>query len=309
MSKKFNLRAGMALSGIVSLAALTPANARPPAKARRAATHLASSASYRNPGTGYEKSLLGVRVLQSYKVALAKLGQPDRILRADEYVNVIYDIDAKGNYTGGILDITSGGDVSKDTPNSVSPGGGPPGSENGDNPGDPSAAGDPSAQGGPNAGGLNNNTQEKPPETFGQSGGYLWIYRRPKEKKAYALEFNRDGRALLIVELGMVNGSPTRRGIHLGSPVTEVYQKYGWPDSVQENKENMQLFYNLKHHCQFDIVNNKVSGIYVALSEGTKIRVSKDHNGGGGNNPGGGNGGGGGAGQRQAPPPPPSGGG
>ena len=272
MSKKLYVSAGLAVCGVLAFSALPLAHAKPPAKARRATMQLASSGGMiPNAETGFEKSLLGIRILQSYKVALAKLGQPYRILRADEYVEIVYDYDVKGNPTGGVNDVTSGGDVQKDTPGgSGSPADAPP---PGDNTGDPNA--DPAA-GGPNAGtpgsppngGLNGAGDEKPLETFGQSGGFTWVYLYKAEKKAYILFFNHDGRLLEISEVGLGIGSPTRRGVNLGSPLSEVYQKYGWPDSVQENKEDMQLFYDIKHHCQFDVVKNKVTGISVVLAEG-----------------------------------------
>ena len=298
MSKKIHVCAGLALSSVLSLSA-PPAHAKPPAKAHRAATQLASaSAVLPNAETGFEKSLLGVRILQSYKVALAKLGQPSRIFRADEQLEVIYDLDAKGQATGGVNDIVSKGDIQKDT--SASSGGDtpPPNPDGSDPSADPTAA-DPNAAGMPPQGaGLNGSAQEKPPETFGQSGGFRWAYFNKAEKRAYYLSFNRDGRLMEIAELGLGLGGPTRRNINLGAPLNEVYKKYGWPDSVQETKEGIQLFYDIKHHCQFDIVNNKVTCIAVFLAEGMKLRILKSDSSGGG----GGNSGGGGS-NGAAPPP------
>ena len=305
MLNKFHARSAALLGGVVSLAVMAPANADTPAKARRAGAQTASVRVAPNAEKGFEKALLGVRILQSYKVALAKLGQPSRIFRADEYIDIQYDTDAKGNYTGGVTDVVSGGDANKDAPGGGNAAGAPPAS--GD-PNDPNTPTDPNAPGAPTpggfGGGLNSATEEKPPETFGQSGGFRWVYLMKAEKKAYIFTFNHDGRLLWVMEAGLGFGSPTRRGINLGSSLSEVYQKYGWPDSVQENKESMQLFYDIKHHCQFDIVKNKVAGIVVVLSEGMKIRKVKDHNGNG--NPGGGPsggrpGGGGGPGSPQSP--------
>ena len=75
------------------------ARKRRAARERRIAprTHLASVTMIPNAEKGFEKALLGVRILQSYKVALAKLGQPTRIFRADEYIEVQFTtMDAKG---------------------------------------------------------------------------------------------------------------------------------------------------------------------------------------------------------------------
>lgn len=307
MSKKFYISAGLAVCGVLTFSTLPLAHAKPPAKARRAMVQLTSSGGMiPNAETGFEKSLLGIRILQSYKVALAKLGQPSRIFRADEYLELQYDYDVKGKPTGGVNDVTSGGDVQKDTLGGGTPADAPP---PGDNPNDPNAdpsAGDPNADSSntPPMGGLNGAGDEKPLETFGQSGGFTWVYLMPKEKKAYMLSFNHDGRLLEISEVGLGIGSPTRRGINLGSPLSEVYRKYGWPDSVQENKEDMQLFYDIKHHCQFNVVNNKVSGISVVLAEGMKIHKVKNQGGGSGGGPGGPGGspsGGGGSAKPQMP--------
>ena len=300
MLKKFHVRAILAWSSVLILSAASLSHAKPPAKARRAKTQLASVGVASNAETGFEKSLLGVRILQNYKVALAKLGQPDRIFRADEYIDFAFDYDAKGAATGGITDIISGGDVQKDMiagGDAPAPAA-PPGDPNGDNPEDP--AGNGLNASGSN-GGLNSATQDKAPETFGQSGGYRWAYLNRLEKKVYLFDFNRDGRMIWAMEGGLGTGSPTRRGINLGSPLRDVYARYGWPDSVQQTKEGMQLFYDIKHHCQFDITNNKVTGIYIVLAEGMKIRKVKDHNSNGGN--GGGAPGGGGGGGGAAPPP------
>ncbi|MCX6378762.1 MAG: hypothetical protein NT023_04690, partial [Armatimonadetes bacterium] len=76
---------------------------------------LASSA-YAQSGTksasGIEKSLAGIRILQSYKSVLARYGAPTRIFAADDVVEFAYALDAKGDKTGGIkgiLDARQGG--------------------------------------------------------------------------------------------------------------------------------------------------------------------------------------------------------
>ena len=52
-----------------------------------------------------DKELLGIRLLQSYKAVLQTYGQPTRIYRADEAVELIPATDANGRETGGIIAI------------------------------------------------------------------------------------------------------------------------------------------------------------------------------------------------------------
>ena len=63
MLKKFHLRAILAWSGVLALTAASLSYAKPPAKATRAKAQLASVGMYPNAETGFEKSLLGVRIL------------------------------------------------------------------------------------------------------------------------------------------------------------------------------------------------------------------------------------------------------
>ena len=285
MSKISPLRAGLcALSGFLALAALSPAQARPPAKAVRASAQQTSAGMRANAEKGYEKSLLGIHILQSYKVVLAKLGQPHRLFRGDEQLEIRYEPDAKGVPTGGVVDIVSIGDIKE-----ITPGNTPAAPNSDENPEDPTQT-DPTAptsSGGFNGAGPNGGSQEKQPETFGQAGGFAWVYLNRRDKQAYFFAFNRQGRVVLMAELGLGTGSPTARGINLGSPLQNVYERYGWPDTVQETKDNMQLFYDIKHHCQFDVTNNKVTGIVVVLSEGLKLAIRKPGGGSGGGAPGG----------------------
>ncbi len=49
-----------------------------------------------------EKGLLGIRILQTYRDVYRKFGQPDRVYRTDQVVDLVEALDAKGNPTGGI---------------------------------------------------------------------------------------------------------------------------------------------------------------------------------------------------------------
>ena len=115
-------------------------------------------------------------------------------------------------------------------------------------------------------GGLNSNLGQGQ-ETFEQSGGYQWLYFYPKKELVYWFVFNRDGRVLAITEAGRDNGQSTSRGLRLGDPVKKVYELYGWPDGVEQQTNTFALRYNNKHHLQINILNNKVTTIFVFLTE------------------------------------------
>src|SRR5579862_6377805 len=80
---------------------------------------------------GIEKSLIGIRMLQSYKDVLRKFGPPTRVYRNDETVGLVEAYDSKGNPTGGILGFSDslaalGGGQTGGAPGGML-GGGPPG--------------------------------------------------------------------------------------------------------------------------------------------------------------------------------------
>ncbi len=63
-----------------------------------------------------EKSLLGIRVLQSYRVVLARFGQPTRIYRYGETVHTVLAVDPNGRPTGGIRALEDSGNGSAGSP-------------------------------------------------------------------------------------------------------------------------------------------------------------------------------------------------
>ena len=108
-------------------------------------------------------------------------------------------------------------------------------------------------------------------ETFGQSGGFIWVYFYPKQERVYEFHFNRDGRVELIMEHGRLWGQPTSRGITLGSSLKQLYQAYGWPDSVEDEGGSFALNYNQKAHAYFAVKKNKVVRIAVFLRENQRV--------------------------------------
>ena len=174
-------------------------------------------------------------------------------------------------------------------------GGGAPGSFGG-GPGAPGNLG--GGQGslagaGASSGGGSGGAQAGSEQTFGESGGYIWVYHYPKQELAYVFAFNHDGRIEAIFERGRSGGQKTTRGVGLGDSIDAVYRAYGWTDGVKEERDGMiSFYYNDKYHAQFVTVKNKVIGIVVALRETQKLSFLGGGNGSGG---GGGRAGGGGA--------------
>ncbi len=105
--------------------------------------------------------------------------------------------------------------------------------------------------------------------TFGDSGGFQWIYMNPFLHRVFWFAFNSDKRVIIVVEAGRDHGIPTSRGINLGSTAAAVYEAYGWPDSTQIQGDTIALKYNFSHHCQFNILTrtNRVVDISVTLTE------------------------------------------
>jgi hypothetical protein len=104
-------------------------------------------------------------------------------------------------------------------------------------------------------------------DTFADAGGFVWVYFYPKKELVYQFTFNKDGRVEVISQYGRYMGQPTRRGVALGRAVNTVYAAYGWPDTTEQQGNNLALNYAQKYHIQFILLNNKVTGISVVLRE------------------------------------------
>lgn len=234
---------------------------------------------------GVEKSLLGVRILQTYREVLKLYGAPTRVYHLAETVLVQEAYGPDGDLTGGIVAIGEG-------TNTGGPGGGPPGSGGGPSSGGgmpgspgrgarvPGSGGMPGGGGGAGIGGGSEGTT-----TFGQAGGYVWAYHYPFTEKLYLFVFNAQGRLLLAFERGRSGGGATSNGINLGSSLKSVYDQYGWPDNVEEQGTGVILNYSQKHHLLVAVLKGKVVGIAVSLFEVPKMRMiglNDNANGGGG---------------------------
>lgn len=237
---------------------------------------------------GVEKSLLGVRILQTYREVLKIYGAPTRVYRLTEKVLVVESLSPDGDLTGGIRSLSEGVAGGGGGPSAS---GGMPGGEGGPGSGGgmPSAGrkggggpGGPGGPGGGSPGGIGGGDESS--TTFGQSGGYIWAYHYPFSERLYLFLFNAQGRLLLTFERGRFGGGATSKGLALGSSLAAVYSLYGWPDNVDEQGPGVVLNYSQKHHLLVAVLKGKVVGLAVSLFEMPKLRMLaiNDENGSGG---------------------------
>ena len=143
----------------------------------------------------------------------------------------------------------------------------------------------PGAPSGGAGGGMMGGADASAGEGYRASGGYVWVYLFREKELAYTFHFNKDGRVEMIGQFGWRLGIPTSKKLKLGDPVRSVYSTYGYPDNMLQQGDVLTLLSNQKHHAQFDIQNNKVTGIAIFLHESQKFE-----RGGGGNGAGAGGG-------------------
>ncbi len=295
-----------------------------------------------------EKSLLNIRILQSYKKVLARYGQPNRIYQRNEAFDFIPAVDVKGNPTGGVKGLADMEQPASPGANTAGFGGGmmggrgamggprmgggsmggamgaprmggsmgsgpsmsgygggassgpPPGMMGGSMAGMMSRMGGGGSMGGSRGmgggmmagaggsmGGGGGMMPGAPPaagmmgggggaaasegDGYRASGGYVWVYLFREKELAYTFHFNKDGRVEMIGQFGWRLGIPTSKNVKLGDPVKNVYSTYGYPDNMLQQGDILTLLYNQKHHAQFDIQNNKVTGIAIFLHESQKF--------------------------------------
>ena len=235
-----------------------------------------------------EKNLLGIRILQTYKDVLARLGQPKVIVTGGEGPFRDRAVDPSGNFVGAIQNLSysesgstggggggmmgakGGGMMSMASMGPMGPmtggGGGPMGMGK---KGDGGGGGGPAMPGGgPGTGGMTGGGGSSASSgSFKDGGGYAWWYHNRFDKTAYSFYFNLEGRVLGILEEGVKGGTPTARGIKLGSTLKDLYTTYGWPDTIEEGDPGFILDYGSKYHVKFAVIKEKVVGIGVVLNE------------------------------------------
>jgi hypothetical protein len=130
--------------------------------------------------------------------------------------------------------------------------------------------------GGRVGGGLGSSASQGDSQTFGEAGGFQWVYFYPKQELVYWFIFNKDERVVAIIERGRNLGLKTAHGLGLGDATKTIYSTYGWPDALEQQGYTLALRYPVKHHVQFNITKNKVVTVAVFLSENEQYFTDDD---------------------------------
>lgn len=123
----------------------------------------------------------------------------------------------------------------------------------------PSPAGSSGFPGGPAAGGAAEGDQSA------TTAEETWWYHDRKKAIHKAFLFNKEGRVIQIQEYGWRDTPTTQLGVHLGSNLGEVIRKYGWSSDGEHMANQITLRYGVKNKLGFQLVNNKVVGITIAV--------------------------------------------
>ena len=95
-----------------------------------------------------------------------------------------------------------------------------------------------------------------------------WWYHDPMNAFHKSFLFNKDGRVIQIQEYGhdiKHKGSKTSKGVALGSGLNAVLQNYGWSNDGANSGGNMIMRFGSEDKVAFQLVNNKVVGITIAV--------------------------------------------
>jgi hypothetical protein len=107
MQKHLGYMASVLAAGYLLTQCSLPVAQAAPQKGKKRQVSVRSTRSSRGPAlvssaSGIEKSLLGVRILQSYRNVLNLYGAPTRVYKLGEPIEFIYATDAQGRETGGV---------------------------------------------------------------------------------------------------------------------------------------------------------------------------------------------------------------
>lgn len=95
-----------------------------------------------------------------------------------------------------------------------------------------------------------------------------WWYHYPKDGLHRMFLFNREGRVIQISEYGFdknLKSGTTARGVRLRSTLGQVLSKYGWNNEGNNTGTNLLLRYGGEYKVAFQLLNNVVRGITVAV--------------------------------------------
>ncbi len=203
-----------------------------------------------------EKSLLGIRLMSTFKDVLKKFGQPDEIQIGSPAVPEKADLNA-----GQVASTPSGfGGM-------AAPGGGMMGGRG--------------AMGGPRMGGGSMGVMMPGASGGGMSGGATtdeptgestWWYH-VKGKKGqnvglhYSFLFNKEGKVIQIQQYGYTGGGKTLQGVGLGSSLGQVLGKYGMSNEGNRAGEMAQMIYGGGEQVVFQLLRNRVIGVTLAVTK------------------------------------------
>ncbi|BDI31298.1 hypothetical protein CCAX7_33490 [Capsulimonas corticalis] len=242
-----------------------------------------------------EHTLAGIRVFSSSSAVLKKFGSPDEV-RVGQFTTGAPGLAIPGGTgaaggpgapgggggypgaSGGGYPGASGGGY----PGAPSGGGGYPGASGGGYPGAPSGGDDspgalPGLSGGPGGapgefggapggGGYPGAGGSQSGMAIAQKSSVTWIYDRPD---GGSLEFtmSSDGRVVQIHASGFKGAVRTDKGVALGMKLSQVNDKYGYPESQFITGKILTENYTERSHAAFQFYNGRLVGIIVAAVE------------------------------------------
>jgi len=216
-----------------------------------------------------ERTLAGIKIFNSMSQVLKKYGTPTEVR------------------VGGQSTDTSGGTTTGAGGHPGAGGGGFPGAGGGGYPGAggggyPGAGGGgyPGAGGGgyPGAGGRGgpfgaSGDDSSPGSGFGggttgigvtmQANMVTWIYDLP-DGGSLEFTFSSDGRVIQIHATGLKGNERTGKGVGLGMKLSEVMNRYGFPERQFISNRILHTSYIDKYHVAFQFYHQKLVGIIVA---------------------------------------------
>ena len=99
-----------------------------------------------------------------------------------------------------------------------------------------------------------------------------WWYHDRKNGLHKSFLFNKDGRVIQVQEYGHDQhhkGGKTRMGVGLGSGLNQILHLYGWSNDGANDGKNVIMRFGGEEKVAFQLVNNVVVGITVAVVKDT----------------------------------------
>jgi len=96
-----------------------------------------------------------------------------------------------------------------------------------------------------------------------QSNMVTWIYDLP-DGGSLEFTFSSDGRVIQIHATGLKGNERTGKGVGLGMKLSEVMNRYGFPERQFISNRILHTSYIDKYHVAFQFYHQKLVGIIVA---------------------------------------------